>query len=165
VNRGLAWLRAWPWFVASIVLGFLIKENFPFSHWPMYSNFARDSGYVYVINGRGEPLAIAKFSETAPRLRRQFEREWKTGLKGQDREARSDSDIEREAATHVLERLARRLSPEEREGAGSLGLVRVRLEMNEKRAITVSERTVAAIGFDGIPFTPAPNGAAVKQRH
>ena len=33
----LDWLRAWPWFVASIVLGFLIEENFPFSHWPMYS--------------------------------------------------------------------------------------------------------------------------------
>jgi hypothetical protein len=30
-NRGLNWLRAWPWFVASIVLGFLIRENFPFS--------------------------------------------------------------------------------------------------------------------------------------
>lgn len=126
----------------------------------MYSNFARDSAYVYVINGRGEPFAIAKFSETAPRLRRQFEREWKAGLKSHDRNARSDSDIEHEAAIHVLERLARRLSPEERVTAGSLGLVRASLKMDGNRAITVSERTVAVIGFDGIPFTPPP-----KERH
>ena len=55
VKRGLAWLRAWPWFVGSIVLGLLIKENFPFSHWPMYSNFSPSSAYVYVVNGAGAP--------------------------------------------------------------------------------------------------------------
>ena len=38
-NLGLDWLRAWVWFVASIVLGLLIEENFPFSNWPMYLGF------------------------------------------------------------------------------------------------------------------------------
>ena len=157
MKRGLGWLRAWPWFVASIVLGLLIRENFPFSHWPMYSNFTRESGYVYVINGDGEPLAIATFFETAPRLRRQFERERKAELKrnSQNREGRSNAEIEQDAATHLLKRLARRLSPDERASAGSLGLVSARLKMDESRNITVSERTVAIIGFDGIPFTPA----------
>ncbi|HEY5706663.1 MAG TPA: hypothetical protein VIS96_13930 [Terrimicrobiaceae bacterium] len=161
VHQGLGRLRAWPWFVASIVLGFLIKENFPFSHWPMYSNFGRESGYVYLVNGRGEPLAIATFFETAPRLRRQFEREWKAGLKRnrQNEGTISNAEIEREAATHLLQRLARRLSPENRAAVGSLGLVRARLKMDEKRSITVSERTVAMIGFDGIPFAPFSHGA------
>ena len=165
VKRGLAWLRAWPWFAGSIVLGLLIKENFPFSHWPMYSNFSPSSAYVYVVNGAGAPLAVATFFETAPRLRRQFEREWKTGLKERDMRAQSDVDIEREAATHVLERLARRLSPERRAAAGRLGLVRANLKMDQNRAISVSERTVAVIEFDGIPYTPAPKGAVMRDRH
>jgi hypothetical protein len=161
-NRGLGWIRAWPWFVASIVLGLLIRENFPFSHWPMYSNFARESGYVYIVNSNGEPLAIATFFETAPRLRRQFEREWKTESKrrSQHKEIRSREEIEQDAATRLLKRLARRLSPEERAAVGGLGLVSARLKMDENRDIKLSERTVAMIGFDGIPFTPSPQDSA-----
>lgn len=165
-SLGLTWLRAWPWFAASIALGFLIRENFPFSHWPMYANFAPESGYVYIVKGNGEPLAIAKFFETAPRLRRQFEREWKAEWKRERRkkEGRSRDEIEQEAATRMLKRLARRLSPEERAEVGRLGLVSARLKMDEDRAITLSERTVAMIGFNGIPFTPPPkDGAAPKE--
>jgi hypothetical protein len=165
IKWGLAWLRAWPWFVGSIVLGLLIKENFPFSHWPMYSNFSPSTAYVYVVNGAGAPLAISTFFETAPRLRRQFEREWKTGLKARATPAQSDVEIEREAATHVLERLARRLSPEDRAAADRLGLVRASLKMDEKRVISVSERTIATIEFDGIPFTPPPKGSVPRDKH
>jgi hypothetical protein len=161
----LHWLRAWPWFVASIVLGFIIRENFPFSHWPMYSNFSRESGYVYIVNGAGQPIAAATLFETAPRLRRQFERERRTeftrakhgGLK------KTADDIERDAATHLLKRLAQRLSPDERKTANGLGLVSARLKMNESRKIIVTERTVAVIGFDGIPYTPPSQGDELKE--
>jgi hypothetical protein len=152
------WLRAWPWFVASIVLGFFIRENFPFSHWPMYSNFSRESGYVYVVNAAGQPIAAATLFETAPRLRRQFERERRTESARAKGLALTKSDIEREAATHLLKRLAQRLSPEERKSANGLGLVSARLRMDEQRKITVTERTVAMIGFEGIPYTPPPKG-------
>jgi hypothetical protein len=128
----------------------------------MYSNFARESGYVCLVKSNGEPLAIATFSETAPRLRRQFEREWKAELKrkSQSQESISRPEIERDAAIHLLKRLARRLSPEERAAAGGLGLVSARLKMDENRDITVSERTVAMIGFEGIPFAPHPQDDA-----
>ena len=156
----LDWLRAWPWFVASIVLGFLIEENFPFSHWPMYSNFSRESGYVYVVDAAGEPIAAATLFETAPRLRRQFERERRTELNrvktGQA--VKTPAEIERDAATHLLKRLAQRLSPDERKSANGLGLVSARLRMDDSRKITVTERTVATIGFEGIPYTPASVG-------
>jgi hypothetical protein len=120
-----------------------------------------NQGYVYVVNGNGN-LAIANFFETAPRLRRQFEREWKAEWKRESRkkEGRSRAEIEQEAATRMLKRLARRLSPEERAVVGSLGLVSARLKMDEDRDITVSELTVAMIGFDGIPFTPPPQEGA-----
>lgn len=156
----LAWLRAWPWFVASIVLGFWIEENFPFSHWPMYSNFSRESGYVYVINAAGEPIAAATLLETAPRLRRQFERERRTELNrvktGQA--VKTPAEIERDAAMHLLKRLAQRLSPDERKSANGLGLVSARLRMDDNRKITVTEQTVATIEFEGIPYTPTSAG-------
>jgi hypothetical protein len=156
----VAWLRAWPWFVASMVLGFLIEENFPFSHWPMYSNFSRESGYVFVIDAAGQPIAAATLSETAPRLRRQFERERRRELHrvktGQA--VKTPAEIERDAATHLLKRLARRVSPNDRKSANGLGLVSARLRMDDNRQITVTERTVATIGFEGIPYTPASGG-------
>ena len=155
-----AWLRAWPWFVASIVLGFWIEENFPFSHWPMYSNFSRESGYVYVINAAGEPIAATTLLETAPRLRRQFERERRTELNrvktGQA--VKTPAEIERDAAMHLLKRLAQRLSPDERKSANGLGLVSARLRMDDNRKITVTEQTVATIEFEGIPYTPTSAG-------
>jgi hypothetical protein len=160
MRRGLGWLRTWPWFVASIALGFLIKENFPFSNWPMYSNFAPESGYVYIVNGAGQPIAAATLFETAPRLRRQFERERKAASLRvrKSKDAKSSAEIEREAAAYLLNRLAQRLSPGEREAATGLGLVSARLRMDEKRKITVSERTVAMIGFEEISYTPPPQG-------
>jgi hypothetical protein len=160
VGPTLDWLRAWPWFVASIVLGLCIEENFPFSHWPMYSNFSRESGYVYVVNAAGEPIAAATLFETAPRLRRQFERERRTELKRvkADEVVKTAAEIERDAATHLLKRLAQRLSPDERKSANGLGLVSARLRMDDNRKITVTKRTVATIGFEGIPYTPASVG-------
>ena len=41
----------------------------------MYANFTPESGYVYIVNGNDEPLAIVKFFRDSARLRRQFERE------------------------------------------------------------------------------------------
>lgn len=166
LKQALRWLRAWPWFVASIVFGFLIEENFPFSHWPMYSNFARESGYVYVINGTGEPIAAASLFETAPRLRRQFERERKAeSMRSRSsKQEKSSAEIDREAATHLLKRLAQRLSPDERKAVTGLGLVSARIRMDEKRKITVSESTVAMIGFEGIPYTPpSQEGELLKE--
>jgi hypothetical protein len=64
----------------------------------------------------------------------------------------------------LLKRLARRLSPEERSAAGGLGLVSARLKMDENRDITVSERTVAMIGFEGIPFAPPPQDYDAEQK-
>ena len=123
----------------------------------MYANFSSESGYVYVVNAAGEPIAAATLFETAPRLRRQFERERRTELNRLKSEnaVKSRVEIERDAATHLLKRLAQRLSPDERKSANGLGLVSARLRMDDNRKITVTERTVATIGFEGIPYTPA----------
>jgi hypothetical protein len=155
-TQGLRWLRAWPWFAGSIVLGLTIKENFPFSHWPMYSNFTRQADYVYVVDGNGQPLATRSFAESAPRLRKQFERE----RRSQEKTLRNSAQVEEEAAIHLLKRLARRLSPEQRASLGGLGLVRADVQLNEEHKIVTSERTVAMLRFGGLPPAPAsPDGA------
>ncbi len=143
MNRSLGRLRSCPWFVGSIVLGFLIKENFPFSHWPMYSNFARQADYVYVVDANSKAVAAAAFFESAPRLRKQFQRELKGDV--QNRASRSEGEREKEAAVRVLERLARRMSPEQRLATSKLGLVRAQVRMDDSRQVVVSERTVATI--------------------
>jgi hypothetical protein len=71
---------------------------------------------------------------------------------------KTPAEIERDAATHLLKRLAQRLSADERKSANGLGLVSARLRMDDSRKISVTERTVATIGFEGIPYTPASRG-------
>ncbi|HVJ56809.1 MAG TPA: hypothetical protein VM574_03150, partial [Terrimicrobiaceae bacterium] len=93
-------------------------------------------------------------------LRRQFERELRTELNRvkATKAMKTPAEIERDAATHLLKRLAQRVSPDERKSANGLGLVSARLRMEDNRQIRVTERTVATIGFEGIPYTPASGG-------
>lgn len=37
---------------------FVIKEQFPFSNFPMYSNFDSEADVIYIANRDGEPLAM-----------------------------------------------------------------------------------------------------------
>ena len=165
-NLGLDWLRAWAWFGASIVLGLLVEENFPFSNWPMYSDFNPESGYVYVVNARNEPVAIISFSETAARLRKQFERERKAARKRVHlaQKPKSGEEVDEEAGTRLLQRLARRLSPEERASVESLGLISARVKMNEQRVVKTSERLVARIRMADLPPPSPQNGDAPGSR-
>ena len=77
---------------------------------------------MYVINAAGEPIAAATVLETAPRLRRQFERERRTEVNRvkTGKAVKTPAEIERDAATHLLKRLAQRLSPDERKSANGL---------------------------------------------
>ena len=37
-----------------------VKENFPFSHYPMYSNFDDQTYYVWLADSNGEPIPVQK---------------------------------------------------------------------------------------------------------
>ncbi len=45
-------------FVALTALCLALKENFPFTHYPMYSDFSDQSYYVWIGDAEGEPIAI-----------------------------------------------------------------------------------------------------------
>lgn len=38
----------------------VVKENYPFSHYPMYSNFEDQTYYVWLADHEGEPIAAQK---------------------------------------------------------------------------------------------------------
>lgn len=53
-------LRAFPLKTLVAVMGlcFILLEEFPFSHFPMYSSFSNYTYYVYVADAKGDPIAL-----------------------------------------------------------------------------------------------------------
>ena len=45
---------------ALVIALFVIKEQFPFSNFPMYSNFDAEADVVFVADQKGDPLAMDK---------------------------------------------------------------------------------------------------------
>lgn len=41
-------------------LNLLLKENFPFSHYPMYSKFENETRYIFITDENDNPIAIKK---------------------------------------------------------------------------------------------------------
>lgn len=48
--------------IALTVLLLVLRENYPFSHFPMYSSFSRHTYYVYVKDRRGDPIPVLELS-------------------------------------------------------------------------------------------------------
>ena len=48
--------------LALVVVCFAVKENFPFSHFPMYSSFSDYSYYIYFKDANDEPVPILDLS-------------------------------------------------------------------------------------------------------
>ncbi|MEM8955800.1 MAG: hypothetical protein AAGD22_16720 [Verrucomicrobiota bacterium] len=64
VDKARAFLGWMPLKVVAVlvVLCLLLRENFPFSHFPMYSSFSRNSYYVYVADANHEPIPIEEIT-------------------------------------------------------------------------------------------------------
>ena len=74
-------LRCWP-LLAITAACLVLQEQFPFSNFPMYSSFGRDTYYVYLADGAGEPLAtIASFGITTPILKKMYDTELQREVK------------------------------------------------------------------------------------
>lgn len=68
--------------LAIIIICFSVRENFPFSHFPMYSSFSDYSYYVYIADSKGEPIAIETMtSHKTSELKKIFEKENKKNRK------------------------------------------------------------------------------------
>ena len=48
--------------LAVVAICFIVRENFPFSHFPMYSSFDKYSYYIHIADKDGKPLPIFTLS-------------------------------------------------------------------------------------------------------
>lgn len=100
------WQRAWTFIKVSpltsmaifTILSLLIKENFPFSNYPMYSNPSPERNYSMVTGMDNKPLPIAELTGiTCPKVGKIFRTiaaEHKSKAK---KEARSEDDVDNDS--------------------------------------------------------------------
>jgi hypothetical protein len=152
VGEGMiAHLRRWRWFYASILIGGLAGERFPFSNWPMYSSFSANSGYVYVTDASGAPLAhLATFGESSARLKKQFNRDVGSALAQAAPPGRDEA--RRRSGQRLLTRLAARLTASRQQELGGLQLVYVTIRY-AGGGLRRDETTVATLAL-APPGTP-----------
>ncbi len=54
----------------------VVREQFPFSHFPMYSSFGHRTTYVFLADGEGAPLATREVAPVStPTLKKIYENE------------------------------------------------------------------------------------------
>jgi len=148
------WLRrGWrsaAFFWVSVLLGLIFKENFPVSNWPMYGNITPHTGYAYLVDAADRPIPVNLFRESSSRLDKQFNRE-KSAAAQRARAAgqpENPETVDRPAGVHLLERLAGRLTAEQRAQFGQLGLVEVDLTLDRNRRVQKEERPIAKVPLE-----------------
>lgn len=69
------WLKRTPLVVMVVycVISLVLEENYPFTHYPMYSNPSAERSYYLVSDGDGKPLPVAELTGiTCPKIGKMF---------------------------------------------------------------------------------------------
>ena len=64
-----------------VLLCLLLRESYPFSNFPMYSSFSRQTYYLYLTDADGQPLKTPEFGLPASGLKKIFDRYRQVELK------------------------------------------------------------------------------------
>lgn len=138
----ISWANAaaLKWFLASIVIGLLLKENFPVSHWPMYASFSPRATVVFVENAAAGPIACRDFGGlSGARMKRIYERFYKAEKKpgGELPKAAADLLRKQRAGEKCLVYLRALAKPGVLDKTESLTLVEltVRMEKGARRTL------------------------------
>src|SRR5690349_5590694 len=73
-GAALGWLRRFPCLTVMVLLGLVLRENYPFSHFPMYSAFSRRTYFIYLSNSAGEPRKTRDLGVSGSALKKIFDR-------------------------------------------------------------------------------------------
>lgn len=126
----------------------LIQEQFPFSHFPMYSSFGRSTFYVYVTDSADQPLpTLSTLGVSTPTLKKIYESEVRKEMERTPRASRTGLSLEqrRPAGERVLQRLVNSPRARENRNSGRRGLrlyeMRISLEGRklQKRTELIAE--------------------------
>ena len=75
-GSALAWLRRTrgPCLLVMALLCLVLRENYPFSNFPMYSSFSSRTYYLYLADARGRPIKTREFGLSTSGLKKIFDR-------------------------------------------------------------------------------------------
>ena len=100
----------WKWLILAVVVLRVIGDEFPFSDFPMYSNFDHEVTVVYLADGNGNPLPTQRVVDTASS---QVKKRYKAARKALGGEREEDGpehdEFVQPAAHRVLDDLAGRI--------------------------------------------------------
>ena len=110
LNAFWRWLP-FPEMTVLVLALFIIKEQFPFSNFPMYSNINDEADVVYVTNQNDEPLAMkALFKTSSGTAKKSFNTELKKLTNPHGRPSEEATPLERaQAGKTLLDMLVSRL--------------------------------------------------------
>jgi hypothetical protein len=129
-----------PAMTVLVLVLYLVKEQFPFSNFPMYSRISEEADVVFITNEKDEAMAMkALFKTSSASTKKMYKKELATitNPKGRNSEF-ANADERREAGSLVLATLEKRLI------AAAIP--------PDTRAIRLQIRTFAA----GIPIEESP---------
>jgi hypothetical protein len=100
--------KHWPVLFGLTILCLVIQENYPFSNFPMYSSFAKNSYYIYLADAKGQALATTRFGLTTPGMKKIFESKRRTEIRrSADGMEKDTSWADRAAGASLLRYLER----------------------------------------------------------
>lgn len=103
-GAALAWLRETrcKWLLFMVLLGLSLRENYPFSHYPMYSSFSRRTYYIYLADANGRALRTRDFGLSSSTLKKIFDRFRQKELKHSSKSAPDRVEKAESAAGQAL---------------------------------------------------------------
>ena len=85
-----------------VLLCLTLRENYPFSNFPMYSTFANHDYYIYLANAQGRPLATPAFGLSTSTLKKIFDRYRRAELEKFQKAGSARASRAEEAAGRLL---------------------------------------------------------------
>ena len=132
-----AWLKQtrFKYLLALTLLCLAVRENYPFSPFPMFSSFSRHSHYIYLADRNGRVLKTREFGLSASDLTKFFDRYRKAELKRFANSGTARTVLAEEAAgkslLHYLDGLPRNLRTEKLLGGLEIKHIAMRQENGE----------------------------------
>jgi hypothetical protein len=78
-----AWLRRTrcKFLLVMTLLCLVLRENYPFSHFPMYASFSKKSYYLYLADAKGDEIPTRPFAISNSSLRKIYDSDYRIARK------------------------------------------------------------------------------------
>lgn len=143
----LAWWRQTrcKWFVIMTVLCLGLRENYPFSNFPMYSSFSHHTYFLYLTDARGDTIKTRQLGLSSSALKKIFDRARRRELEHFEGSGKARVPLAEQAAAQsllgYLDGLVAKKPPARKLLAG-LQVRHVRVSQNAD-ALSLETRTLA----------------------